>query len=178
MREGNAILITQALDLAVRVLKESYWVPVEEQLPEQFMESTGFLCSDCVLITNRQVMTMAYLVNGKFRHSNMGLIGDPVEFEITHWRPLPELPSYAEPTAAEIRVRDDNMVSTEIDPTLLECPHCGEKSVIGAHIRRGVRVMFFAICSGCHAKTAAYPTKEEAAAAWNRRYSPNMEKGG
>jgi len=59
---------------------------------------------------------------------------------------------------------------------LLPCPFCGGEACMNEHVFTGYSSMFGVICLDCCAETwQFYDTKEEAAAAWNRRAQP--EKG-
>lgn len=66
----------------------SEWISVKERLPS--IRDDGI--AECYLISDGNLIHMAYYVTGEWRFCESGQITEPMFYEVTHWMPLPEPP--------------------------------------------------------------------------------------
>ena len=64
------------------------WISVKERLPS--IRDDGI--AECYLISDGNLIHMAYYVTGEWRFCESGQITEPMFYEVTHWMPLPEPP--------------------------------------------------------------------------------------
>jgi hypothetical protein len=67
----------------------SGWISVSERLPDNNDRSGFYSVSDFVLVSNGAEPDMCRLINGRW---HCAYSGEEIEFEPTHWQPLPEPP--------------------------------------------------------------------------------------
>lgn len=64
------------------------WISVKERLPS--IRDDGI--AECYLISDGNLIHMAYYVTGEWRFCESGQITEPMFYEVTHWMPLPKPP--------------------------------------------------------------------------------------
>ena len=69
-------------------IDRSEWISVKERLPS--IRDDGI--AECYLISDGNLIHMAYYVTGEWRFCESGQITEPMFYEVTHWMPLPEPP--------------------------------------------------------------------------------------
>lgn len=67
---------------------KSGWISVKERLPS--IRDDGI--AECYLVSDGDLIHMAYYVTGEWRFCESGQITEPMFYEVTHWMPLPEPP--------------------------------------------------------------------------------------
>lgn len=65
------------------------------------------------------------------------------------------------------------MKNKQTEKTLSPCPCCGGEPDLRAW---SVVEEYFAMCKKCELRTPEYKTKAKAIAAWNKRYSPELQQ--
>ena len=84
----------EVFELALTALRsmpettKSGWISVKERLPS--IRDDGI--AECYLISDGNLIHMAYYVTGEWRFCESGQITEPMFYEVTHWMPLPEPP--------------------------------------------------------------------------------------
>ena len=93
----RATILTQpTIDIktlpTVRELRERLakfkWTSAKERLPS--IRDDGI--AECYLISDGDLIHMAYYVTGEWRFCESGQITEPMFYEVTHWMPLPDPP--------------------------------------------------------------------------------------
>lgn len=69
-------------------IDRSEWISVKERLPS--IRDDGI--AECYLISDGNLIHMAYYVTGEWRFCESGQITEPMFYEVTYWMPLPEPP--------------------------------------------------------------------------------------
>lgn len=66
----------------------SEWISVKERLPS--VRDDGI--AECYLVSDGDLIHMAYYVINEWRFCESGQITEPMFYEVTHWMPLTEPP--------------------------------------------------------------------------------------
>ena len=69
-------------------IDRSKWISVKERLPS--VRDDGI--AECYLVSDGDLIHMAYYVINEWRFCESGQITEPMFYEVTHWMPLPEPP--------------------------------------------------------------------------------------
>lgn len=64
------------------------WISVKERLPETHEDGSV----DAALVTDGDLIHMAYFSSGKWFYCSSGEMKENMFYEVTHWMPLPEPP--------------------------------------------------------------------------------------